>query len=147
MENTKGHYNSKFTAQQVIDAIKGTGGVKTVIAQRLGCHRHTVDNYIARYVTVRQAYEDEMETVGDFAESVLIQNIKLAFQKQAQEKVPVDASDSKWYLERKRRGYSRKFEAMLQNLDMSALTLEQLERLSAGEDPIAVLADAGAGGG
>jgi len=136
----------KFTAQEIIRAIEGTGGIKVAIAKRLGCSRHTVDNYIQRYATVRQAYEDEIGVVGDFAESVLVQNIRLAYQRQTQEKAPVDASDAKWYLERKRRGYSRKFEAMLQNVDMGNLSVEQLDRLAKGEDPIAVLADSGAGG-
>lgn len=135
-----GKPQEKFTAARVIEAIKGTGGVKTVIAQRLDCHRHTVDNYIARYVTVRRAYENECETVGDFAESVLIQNIKLAFQAQATDKEPIDASDSKWYLERKRYGYSRKIEATLRNLDLTQLTDDQLERIRTGEDPFHVLA-------
>ena len=137
--------SEKYTCEEVIDVIPGTGGVKTVIAQRLGCHRHTVDNYIERHPTVRRAYEDECETVGDFAESVLIQNIKLAFQVQAKEKVPVDTSDAKWYLERKRYGYSRKVEATLRNLDMTKLTDEQIDRLAAGEDPFHVLATPGGG--
>ena len=107
---------SKFTAAQVIAAIEGTGGIKTVVAQKLKCHRHTVDRYIERYPTVQQAYEDECEKVGDFAESVLVQNIRLAFQTQAEEKIPVDSSDARWYLERKRRNeFARK-----QELDVSS---------------------------
>lgn len=102
----------QFTAGQVIEAMKGTGGIKTVIAQRLGCHRHTIDNYIERYSTVAQAYEDERETVADFAESVVIQNIRLAFQRQAQEKVEVDSTDAKWFLamKAKDRGYAERRE-------------------------------------
>jgi len=102
----------QFTAGQVIEAMKGTGGIKTVIAQRLGCHRHTIDNYIERYPTVAQAYEDERETVADFAESVVIQNIRLAFQRQAQEKVEVDSTDAKWFLamKAKDRGYAERRE-------------------------------------
>ena len=103
--------SEKFTAAEIIKAIEGTGGIKTVIAQKLRCHRHTVDNYIERYATVRKAYRDECEKVGDFAESVLVQNIRLAFQMQAEDKVQVDSSDAKWYLERKRRDqFARKQE-------------------------------------
>lgn len=103
---------NRYTAAQVIEAMKGTGGIKTVIAQRLGCHRHTVDNYIERYVTVAQAYENERETVADFAESVVVQNIRLAFQRQAQEKVEVDSTDAKWFLSMKAkdRGYAERRE-------------------------------------
>jgi hypothetical protein len=104
--------SQQYTAKQVIEAIKGTGGIKTVIAQRLGCHRHTVDNYIERYTTVAQAYEDERETVADFAESVVVQNIRLAFQRQASEKVEVDSTDAKWFLamKAKDRGYAERRE-------------------------------------
>ena len=104
--------SQQYTAKQVIEAIKGTGGIKTVIAQRLGCHRHTVDNYIERYTTVAQAYEDERETVADFAESVVGQNIRLAFQRQASEKAEVDSTDAKWFLamKAKDRGYAERRE-------------------------------------
>lgn len=95
--------NERYTTAQVIEAIEGTGGVKTVIAQRLGCHRHTVDRYIARHPTVARAYQDECEKVGDFAESILLGNIRYALEQQRRENAPVDSTDAKWYLERKRR--------------------------------------------
>jgi len=102
----------KYTTEQMIDAIKGTGGVKTVIAQRLECHRHTVDNYIERHPTVKRAYEAERETVADFAESVVIGNIRLAFKKQKEDQEVVDSTDAKWFLamKAKDRGYAERKE-------------------------------------
>lgn len=113
----------KYTIDEFIKAIKGSGAIKTTIAQRLGCDRHTVDNYLNRYATIQQAYDDEAQVTDDMAESVVIQNIKLALQQQKikfalhQEQQsnnssleqqnftvqPADSSDSKWWLERRRR--------------------------------------------
>lgn len=92
-----------YSVDEVVKAIRGSSGVKATIAKRLGCHWHTVDNYLERYVTVRQAYEDECRTTDDFAESVVIFNIKLALKEQETLKKPVDSSDAKWWLERRRR--------------------------------------------
>lgn len=90
---TKKPYN---TAKQVIKAIKGSGGIKQTIADRLGVHRNTVTNYLERYATARQAYEDECQRVGDLAESVVIKAIK-----------DQDVSTAKWYCSKKLadRGY------------------------------------------
>lgn len=68
--------NQKYTARQLINAIQGSGGIKMLIAERLGCHRHTVDNYLRRYVTVRRAYEEERETIIDLAEEKFVAQIK-----------------------------------------------------------------------
>lgn len=95
--------DQSFTTEQIIEAVKGSGGIKATIARRLNCHRHTVNNYIARYATVAQAFEDECETTDDIAESVVILNIKLAFQQQQANQLPVDSSDAKWWIERRRR--------------------------------------------
>lgn len=68
--------NEKFTAEQIIEAIKGDGeefkgsyGIKSEIANRLRCDRHTVDRYIEKYATVRRAYEEERERPVDMAEA------------------------------------------------------------------------------
>lgn len=71
--------SERFKAEEVIKAIQATGGVKAIIAKRLGCHRHTIDNYIKRYATVRQAYEAEREEILDVAESRLVQKIHEGF--------------------------------------------------------------------
>lgn len=67
--------NDKFTLDQFIEAIKGSRGIKETIRSRLGCSRNTVDNYLKRYVTAQQAYNDEVEVVGDVAESLIISDM------------------------------------------------------------------------
>ena len=64
-----------YTAKDFIDAMPGTGGIKTAIARKVGCDWHTADKYIKTYPTVAQAYADECEGVLDLAESKLIQQV------------------------------------------------------------------------
>lgn len=60
-----------YTAQQFIDAIKGTGGIVSAIAQRIGCEWHTARRYIDKHPSVRQAYDAEFETILDLTEGAL----------------------------------------------------------------------------
>ena len=60
---------------QVIEAIKGTGGIKMAIARRLGVSRWTVDNYLERWKTAREVYNEECEAVLDMAETNLIKEV------------------------------------------------------------------------
>ena len=93
--------NDKFTAEQVIEAIKGTGGIKTTIASKLGCDRMTVDRYIRHFVTVAAAYKAERESILDLSEGVVMMNIQLAAKLQRGDSpILVDTSDAKWVLAR-----------------------------------------------
>ena len=65
----------RYTTTQLIEAIRGTYGIKTAVAQALGCTRQTVDNYIGRYPTVESAYEEEREKLLDLAESKFAEQI------------------------------------------------------------------------
>lgn len=95
-----------YTAKQFIDAIPGTGGIVSTIADRVGCKWHTARKYIEKYPTVEEVYNEEIERVIDLAEGVLIQNIQIAA-KQAKAGRDVDTADVKWFLSRKAktRGY------------------------------------------
>jgi hypothetical protein len=97
----------QFSAQHVIDAIPGTGGIVSVIARKLGCTWNTVKRYLDNMPTVKAAYDAEVDSTLDLAESVLLDNIRLSRRSQQENKVTVDSSDSKWYLTKKgkRRGY------------------------------------------
>ena len=64
-----------FTAQQFIDAIPGTGGIVTKIAEKVGCVWNTARKYIDTHPTVQQAYDDECERILDMAESALFKSI------------------------------------------------------------------------
>lgn len=84
---------AKYKAQQFIDAIPGSGGIVATIAKRVGCEWNTAKSWIENYQTVKQAYQDECETVSDMAESVLLTKIRDG-----------DEATAKWWLSRIRRG-------------------------------------------
>lgn len=67
--------SERYTAEQVIEAIKGSRGIKETIRQRLGCSRNTVDNYLGRYATAQEAYDEEIEKIGDIAESLIVDDM------------------------------------------------------------------------
>jgi hypothetical protein len=91
----------KATLEEFVEAIGGSHGIKAEIARRLGIHRVTVDSYLKRYVTAREIYDDEVERVGDLAESIIIKAIENN-----------DVDTAKWYarMKLKHRGYSERQE-------------------------------------
>lgn len=91
-----------YTLDQLLAAIKGSSGIKETIRRRLDCSRSTIDNYLRRYATAQQAYDDEIEIIGDLAESVIIKAIRNE-----------DVDTAKWYAKAKlkARGYSDKSES------------------------------------
>ena len=104
--------NNQYKAQQFIDAIPGSGGIISVIAQRVGCAWHTAQKYIQEYATVADAYADETEGIIDLAESTVLKAIKGG-----------DVSAAKWYLttKGKDRGYTERREYA--GADGDALTI------------------------
>ena len=99
------------TKEEVIEAIRGSGGIKTVIAGRLGVARITVDTYLDRWKIVQDIYNQEVETTKDYAESAIVGNIRLAA-KQAAMGNPAETGDAWKYLQMKakERGYVQKQE-------------------------------------
>ena len=67
--------NTVHSAGDIIAAIKGSAGIKTTIAKRLGVVRQSIDNYIERYPTVKEAYLTEKAGIDDAAQSVVINDI------------------------------------------------------------------------
>lgn len=63
--------SEKFTAQQVIDAIKATRGMITYTAKYLDCAPNTVRNYIKKYKTVAEAMDESKEYLADNIETTL----------------------------------------------------------------------------
>jgi hypothetical protein len=63
---------SKYTAEEVANAILAAQGMITHAARKLGCTRKTVYNYIDRYVTVAEAVEDSRAKLGDQIETTLL---------------------------------------------------------------------------
>ncbi len=68
---------SKFTAGEVIEAIKEARGFVTVAASKLGCSRTSMYVYLKQYATAAKALEDEREKRHDYVESKLMAAIKL----------------------------------------------------------------------
>ena len=94
-----------YTAAAFLEAIQGSGGIITTIANRIECDWHTAKKYCSRdttpHITVAKAYEDECAMVLDLAESVVLSEIRKR-----------DVATAKWYLTRKgkNRGYADKTE-------------------------------------
>ena len=124
------------TVDEVIKAIDGSGGIKTIIARRLGVARSTVDAYLNRWKAAREAYDSEVEATKDYAESVIVGNIRIAA-KQAASGEAADSSDAWKYLSFKarERGYVVKKEIEHSGqIDVRSLTDEELEAIARGGD-------------
>jgi hypothetical protein len=64
-----------ITATQAIEAVEGSRGFITTVARKLGCTRGNVYALMKKYPTVKQAIDDERESLKDFAEGKLFQQI------------------------------------------------------------------------
>ena len=92
---------NNYTIEQIIESIKGTGGIIQAIARNLGCQWHTAEKYVNMYEETKEAYRDEKESILDLAESKIIGSINSG-----------NTQDAKWYLatQGKKRGYTEKQE-------------------------------------
>lgn len=66
---------TKYTAAEVIEAIRGSRGLIANVARKLGVSRMTVYRYIERWTTVAAALEEERENLIDDVEDKLLQAI------------------------------------------------------------------------
>lgn len=66
----------RYTPEQVIAVLKETKGLRALAAEKLGCTVRTVDNYIARFPDVKEAMNQQKESVLDLAEGKLYTAIK-----------------------------------------------------------------------
>lgn len=91
----------KYSKESLLEAINGSGGIVSTIADRLGCQWCTARKYINQWEETKQAFDDETERVLDKAESVLHESINEG-----------NTHDAKWYLSTKgkKRGFSEKHE-------------------------------------
>ena len=65
-----------YTSNQISEAIREKHGNISAAARYLGCSRNTIARYIERYPTLKSVYEEERETLIDFAENQLFQQVK-----------------------------------------------------------------------
>ena len=73
-------------------AINDSGGIISVIAQRVGCQWHTARDRIYKSKKLAAAFQHEQETVNDIAEGTVIKSIRDG-----------NTQDAKWWLARIRR--------------------------------------------
>ncbi|RLA87426.1 MAG: hypothetical protein DRG40_00300 [Deltaproteobacteria bacterium] len=66
----------RYRVQEVLEAIEGTYGIKTIIARKLGCHRVTVNRYLKRHPRLAEAVREEREKLKDLAEAKLIEQLQ-----------------------------------------------------------------------
>ncbi len=85
-----------YTTAQFIKAIKGSGGIITTIAKRIGCDWHTADNFIKAHPTVLAVLNRRKGSHPGHGRGYA-----------AQEYPGGNSADSKWYLTKrgKHRGY------------------------------------------
>ena len=68
--------NKGYTADEVIKAMKGTGGILSVVSDKLGCSSKTVHNYIKEYPTIKEAWIGERLRLRAMAEVTIMQQMK-----------------------------------------------------------------------
>lgn len=62
----------RYSAQEVVDAIRASNGVVQQAASTLGCSPRTIYNYADRYVTVQEALSESRRDIAGEAEGYLI---------------------------------------------------------------------------
>lgn len=116
----------RLTVAKVKEALQQSGGIKTVAAHMLKCHRATLYRFLAAHPSVAEFLEDIDEELKDLAEGKMLQLIRAG-----------DPQTIRWYLEMKAkdRGYARRVEntgpnggpiEVAQKLDLSSLSDEDL---------------------
>ncbi len=85
----------------MLKAIDGSGGIISLIANRLGCDWHTAKKYIELWEETKQAYSDELEKFKDICETTVLKSVQDG-----------DVQTAKWVLSHKARdrGYGEKIE-------------------------------------
>jgi len=88
-------------AKTIIEAIKGSAGIVSTIAKRMGVEWHTANDKIQKYPEALKAFQDEREGILDMAEATILTAIKQG-----------DAGSAKWLLSTlaRSRGFGDKVE-------------------------------------
>jgi hypothetical protein len=72
----KVRYKSRLRYSAVRNAIKGSAGIISVIAQKLDCDWHTVDKFISHHPKLKRHIQNEREKLVDLAESKLTEKVE-----------------------------------------------------------------------
>ena len=138
---TKASGKEKYTQKQVIKAIEESRGVLAVAARKLECTRTTVYSYKDKYPAIKAAYEDINETTKDQVENQLLAHIFGVKDNAGNYVIAPNLTAAIFYAKTKMkdRGYVERVQVE-KSIDLDKLTVEQLKRLSDGEDLLKVLA-------
>jgi len=71
-----GNHKKRITKNLILKAIEGSGGIKTVIAQRAGISRGSLYNALEEWPDLDEKITAEAETIKDLAESEIIKQIR-----------------------------------------------------------------------
>ena len=66
----------KYTAKEITKALQGMHGNISAASKLLGCSRNTIKRYVDKYPSVKAVYEEERETLIDFAENQLFKQVQ-----------------------------------------------------------------------
>lgn len=120
----------KFTPEQVVEALKQSHGLKSIACELLACNFDTLQRYIAESEEAREVVDHWRKRRVDKAEYKLDEAIERG------ESWAITLI-LKGHKDGRRRGYGDN--PVIQNVDLSALSEEQLNRLASGEDIVTVL--------
>jgi hypothetical protein len=107
--NIKNNAKTRARCAAFVEAIPGSRGAVTVIAERVGVSYRTAMRYLHDKPTVKVAWEAEMALVYDCAERLIYRNIELREARQVAENKPVSSQDAWRLLTKTRRGRDRGF--------------------------------------
>lgn len=65
-----------YKKADILEAIKGSGGIVTTVALALNCDWHTAKANIEKYIETREAFDGELETGLDLVEGKAYQQAK-----------------------------------------------------------------------
>ena len=153
-----GRPNGRISKIRFLRALPGTGGIKIRIMETLDCSRNTLNHYLNKedWDDVRQAYEDECNSIGDLAEETVREGIELrsttlatcpdcnieiscpeckkpiyVFDRDTVQAMNTATKNARWMLSRKHkeRGYGEESRVTVQGGD-KPLEIEQTQKIS-----------------
>lgn len=77
----------RITKAELLEAVNNSGGIMSIIAQKLNCSWETAKKNCNKYKAVQEAIASEKEKTKDKAETVIIKSIQ-----------EMDVQTAKWYL-------------------------------------------------
>ena len=105
-----------YTVEQMLEAIEGSNGIVSRVADKLKCDWVTANTYIKKFPQSSAAFDAELEKVLDMAEAKIFRSIAAD-----------DTDNAKWLLSKKgkHRGYGDQKEITLNgNMSFSASDIE-----------------------